>query len=87
MKIFAPNAPATYASEVAGMTKPTKIQDGIAKNEKKAAAISGTLNQIQLTRSPHREKAAISRGRTSRTSPSSFTAYVKQISPRSRQPP
>src|SRR5712675_2903427 len=80
-KIFAPNAPATYASDVAGITKLTGNQESIVKKEKNDAVISSTPSQSQLTRRARITKDAIARGRKSCTSPSSFMACVRQISP------
>src|ERR1700686_4791577 len=78
---FAPNAPATYASDVAGTTKLTGNHDSIARNEKNDAAINTTASQSQPTRSERRTNDRIARGWKSWTSPSSFMACVRQISP------
>src|ERR1700693_1390926 len=78
---FAPNAPATYASDVAGTTKLTGKHDSISRNEKKDAAINTTASQSQPTRSERRTNDRIARGWKSWTSPSSFMACVRQISP------
>src|ERR1700724_687829 len=59
--IFAPNAPATYASDVAGITKLTGNHDSMARNEKNDAVISRTPNQSQPTRSERRTKEKIAR--------------------------
>src|ERR1700692_3050271 len=79
--IFAPNAPATYASDVAGITKLTGNHDSIARNEKNDAVISSTPNQSQPTRSERKTNDRIARGWKSWTSPSCFIACVRQISP------
>src|SRR6266567_6689451 len=78
---FAPNAPATYASDVAGITKLTGNHDSIVRNEKNDAVIRRTPIQSQPTRSARRTNARIALGRKSWTSPSSFIACVRQISP------
>src|ERR1700680_5117757 len=79
--IFAPNAPATYASDVAGITKLTGNHDNIVRNEKNDAVISSTPSQSQPTRNARRTNDAIARGWKSWTSPRSFIACVRQISP------
>src|SRR6202030_2120917 len=79
--IFAPIAPATYASDVAGITKLTGNHDSIARNEKNEAVIKSTPIQSQPTRSARRTNDTIARGWKSCTSPSSFIACVRQISP------
>src|ERR1035441_2547998 len=63
------------------MTKLTGNHDSIARNEKNDAVIKSTPIQSQPTRSARKMKAAIARGRKSCTSPSSFIACVRQISP------
>src|SRR5580704_14610706 len=78
---FAPNAPATYASDVAGITKLTGNHDSIAKNEKNDAVIKSTPIQSQPTGSARSTNEIIARGWKSCTSPSSFIACVRQISP------
>src|SRR5579862_5652516 len=78
---FAPNAPATYASDVAGMTKLTGNHASIARNEKNDAVISSTPNHSQPTRNARSTNEKIARGRKSCTSPSNFMACVRQISP------
>src|SRR5580704_12018431 len=78
---FAPNAPATYARDVAGITKLTGNHDSIARNEKNEAVISNTPIQSQPTRSARKTNDRIALGRKSCTSPSSFIACVRQISP------
>src|SRR5882757_2255560 len=79
--IFAPKAPATYARDVAGITKLTGNQESIVRKEKNDAVISSTPSQSHLTRSARMTKDTIARGRKSCTSPSSFIASVRQISP------
>src|SRR5882724_11898614 len=79
--IFAPKAPATYASDVAGITKLTGNQESMVKKEKNDAVISNTPSQSQLSRKARITKDAIARGRKSCTSPSSFMACVRQTSP------
>ena len=61
-KIFAPNAPATYASDVAGTTKLTGNHESMARNEKNEAAISSTASQSQPTRSARSTNEIIARG-------------------------
>src|SRR5579871_395914 len=78
---FAPNAPATYASEVAGITKLTGNQESMVRNEKNDSVISSTPSQSHPTRVARRTKDRIARGRKSCTSPSVFMACVRQISP------
>src|SRR5579863_4172008 len=64
------------------MTKLTGNHDSIARNEKNDSVISSTPNHSQPTRSARSTNEAIARGRKSWTSPSSFIACVRQISPR-----